>query len=69
MMGLMILFVLIWLLQAVYVYSTRVNYITIPAYFLLFFLWLWGLSDALNKKDKPIPMVGKIIQQTCLFLR
>jgi len=69
MMGLMIILVLLWILQAVYVYSGRVNYITIPSYFLLFGLWIKGFSDAINNREKPVPVIGKMLQQACLFIR
>lgn len=69
MMGLVILLALLWILQAVYIYSERIQYLTIPGYFLLFILWLKGFSDALMNKEKPIPLVGKPLQQVCMFLR
>jgi hypothetical protein len=69
MMGLMIILVLLWILQAVYIYSERVNYITIPSYFLLFGLWIKGFSDAINNREKPVPVIGKMLQQACLFVR
>ena len=59
----------LWLLQAVYIYSERINYITIPSYFLLFVLWAKGFSDALTNKEKTIPVIGKMLQQACLFVR
>jgi hypothetical protein len=68
MIGLMILLVMVWMLQAIYIYSKRVNYIATPAYFLLFFLWLMGLSDAIRNKAKPLPIIGRIIQQALLFI-
>jgi len=68
MMGLMILLVLLWILQAVYVYSERINFVTIPSYFLLFLLWIKGFSDALTNKEKTVPFVGKMLQQACLFV-
>ena len=68
MMGLMILLALFWILQAVYIYSERINYVIIPFYFLLFFLWIKGFSDALNEKEKPLPVIGMMLQQACLFV-
>lgn len=68
MMGLMILLVLLWILQAVYVYSERINFVTIPSYFLLFLLWIKGFSDALMNKEKTVPAIGKMLQQACLFV-
>lgn len=68
MIGLMILLVMVWMLQAIYIYSKRVNYIATPGYFLVFFLWLKGFSDAIRNKAKPLPIIGRIIQQALLFI-
>ena len=69
MLGLCLMLIAVWMLQVIYIYSERINYITIPSYFLLFLFWSKGLFDALKKKEKPLPVIGKMLQQVCLFVR
>lgn len=69
MFGLMVILALLWILQAVYIYSERINYVTVPSYFVLFILWIKGFSDALMNKEQPIPLIGKMLQLACLFIR
>ena len=30
---------------------------------ILFILWVWGLKNALNEEEKPVPVVGKMAQR------
>lgn len=37
--------------------------ISIPGFFLTLFLWITGLINAINHKEKPVPLLGKKYEQ------
>ncbi|MBI4647797.1 MAG: hypothetical protein HY738_14710 [Bacteroidia bacterium] len=72
-LGVHILWVLLFLLQTLFTYipflGKHFNFLIPLLFIILLFLWSVGLIRALSGKTKPVPFVGKFLQDKFKFIK
>lgn len=67
MLGLIIIGTVIWMGNLISGNIPILKYVLVPAFMILglglMVLWILGFIDALNRRQKPVPFVGDIIQK------